>query len=242
MFLFVCMGVSVVYVNLYFVCFVVCLGVLCGYISGLCDGYVQVNIVMLCDMWVNEFLCFCQFNLKLCLLLDVIELGVFVFWYLGQDVDVCCDVLCYCVYCNGELVEELVDVEVLWIDDMVVFVIGCFFLFEYVLMEVGVLLCYIVMLCNVVMYCMLVDMIGMFCLVGKFVVLMWLMLVFNVICVIEIILCMLCVYGVLVYFGDFVVIGIVDLVQFDWGDVVFVQFGEVVVFWVCGVIFQVVVQ
>ncbi len=51
-------------------------GVLHGHTSGLCDGYVQANLVMLREPWASEFLRFCMLNPKPCPLLDVTEPGV----------------------------------------------------------------------------------------------------------------------------------------------------------------------
>ena len=98
-------GASVAYANPYSARLAARSGVLRGHTSGLCDGYVQANIVMLRDTWANEFLRFCQLNPKPCPLLDVTEPGVPVFRHLGQDVDVRRDVPRYRVYRNGELAE-----------------------------------------------------------------------------------------------------------------------------------------
>lgn len=40
----------------------------------------------------------------------------------------------------------------------------------------------------------------------------------------------------LIVIGDFVVIGILDVYVFDYGEWVEIKEGEVLVFWVCGVI------
>lgn len=64
---------------------------------------------------------------------------------------------------------------------------------------------------------------------------MWLFKVVDVIYVIQIIVCILQVYGVFIYIGDLVLIGIVDFYQFDYGEVVDIYVDELLVFWVCGV-------
>ncbi|WP_316879658.1 putative hydro-lyase [Ralstonia wenshanensis] len=235
-------GGSVAYANPYSARLAARSGVLRGHTSGLCDGYVQANIVMLRDTWANEFLRFCQLNPKPCPLLDVTEPGVPVFRHLGQDVDVRRDVPRYRVYRNGELAEEPADVEALWTDDMVAFAIGCSFSFEHALMEAGVPLRHIAMSRNVAMYRTSVDTIGTSRLAGKLVVSMRPMSVPNAIRAIEITSRMPRAHGAPVHFGDPAAIGIADLAQPDWGDAVPVQPGEVPVFWACGVTPQAVVQ
>jgi uncharacterized protein YcsI (UPF0317 family) len=235
-------GASVAYANPYSARLAARSGVLRGHTSGLCDGYVQANIVMLRDTWANEFLRFCQLNPKPCPLLDVTEPGVPVFRHLGQDVDVRRDVPRYRVYRNGELAGEPADVEALWTDDMVAFAIGCSFSFEHALMEAGVPLRHIAMSRNVAMYRTSVDTIGTSRLAGKLVVSMRPMSVPDAIRAIEITSRMPRAHGAPVHFGDPAAIGIADLAQPDWGDAVPVQPGEVPVFWACGVTPQAVVQ
>ncbi|MCT7326888.1 putative hydro-lyase [Ralstonia mojiangensis] len=236
------LGASVAYANPYSARLAARSGVLRGHTSGLCDGYVQANIVMLRDTWANEFLRFCQLNPKPCPLLDVTEPGVPVFRHLGQDVDVRRDVPRYRVYRNGELADEPADVEALWTDDMVAFAIGCSFSFEHALMEAGVPLRHIAMSRNVAMYRTSVDTIGTSRLAGKLVVSMRPMSVPDAIRAIEITSRMPRAHGAPVHFGDPAAIGIADLAQPDWGDAVPVQPGEVPVFWACGVTPQAVVQ
>jgi uncharacterized protein YcsI (UPF0317 family) len=235
-------GASVSYANPYSARLAARSGVLRGHTSGLCDGHVQANIVMLRDTWANEFLRFCQLNPKPCPLLDVTEPGVPVFRHLGQDVDVRRDVPRYRVYRHGELADEPLDVEALWTDDMVAFAIGCSFSFEHALMEAGVPLRHIAMARNVAMYRTSIDTVGTSRLAGKLVVSMRPMSVPDAIRAIEITSRMPRAHGAPVHFGDPAAIGIADLAQPDWGDAVPVQPGEVPVFWACGVTPQAVVQ
>lgn len=95
-------------------CQFVCCGVFCGLIVGYCGLFVQVNLVILFDVYVYDFLCFCQVNLKVCLLLGVGELGVFWIVVFGEDFDICIDVLSYNVYRDGWLIECVELFEVLW--------------------------------------------------------------------------------------------------------------------------------
>ncbi|AXW64323.1 hypothetical protein CJO94_21850 (plasmid) [Ralstonia solanacearum] len=217
-------------------------GVLHGHTSGLCDGYVQANIVMLREPWASEFLRFCMLNPKPCPLLDVTEPGVPVFRHLGRDIDVRRDVPRYCVYRHGVLHDEPIDVQALWTDDMVAFAIGCSFSFEHALLEAGVPLRHIAMSRNVAMYRTGIDTIGTARLAGKLVVSMRPMSVPDAIRAIAITSRLPHAHGAPVHFGDPAAIGIDDLSRPDWGDAVPLLPGEVPVFWACGVTPQAVVQ
>lgn len=85
------------------------------------------------------------------------------------------------------------------------------------------------------MYCMLIVncCVGIFG--GQLVVLMWLLCGVDVICVVQIMSWFLGVYGVLIYIGYLWELGIDDLNVFEFGDVVMICDGELLVFWVCGV-------
>lgn len=217
-------------------------GVLQGHTSGLCDGHVQANIVMLREPWANEFLRFCLLNHKPCPVLDVTEPGVPVFRHLGRDIDVRRDVPRYRVYRHGVLEDEPIEVEALWTDDMVAFAIGCSFSFEHALIEAGVPLRHIDLSRNVAMYRTSIETVGTARLAGKLVVSMRPMSVPDAIRAIEITSRMPRAHGAPVHFGDPEAIGIADLAQPDWGDAVPVLPGEVPVFWACGVTPQAVVQ
>lgn len=230
------------FVDVCVVCVVYCVGSVV-LISGVVFGFIQVNLIVVFVDWVFEMLLYVQCNLKLCFVFEVIEEGqvefVFVF---GSDI--CIDIGCYCIWCDGELVEEVVDVCVVWDEyfDLVVFLIGCSFIFEIGFVQVGILIWYQEFGCNVLMYCIFVDCVFVGCLWGEMVVLMWFIVVDWVVDVVQIFGCMFVVYGVLVYVGDFVLLGIVDLLCLDFGDVFEFCDGEILVFWVCGVILQVVIM
>jgi len=95
-----------------------------GHTSGLGQGRVQANIVILPSDWANEFLRYCALNRQACPLLDVTEPGDPVFRNLGTAIDIRHDVPRYRVYRHGELSEAPVDIEHLWQDDLVAFAIG----------------------------------------------------------------------------------------------------------------------
>ena len=109
-----------------------------GHTAGLADGSVQANICILPKLWADEFLLYCQRNPKPCPLLSVSDAGNPALPELGQNIDIRSDVPAYCVFRDGELVEQVHDIAHLWRDDLVTFALGCSFSFESALLESGI--------------------------------------------------------------------------------------------------------
>src|SRR3954453_15674013 len=86
---------------------------------GLALGPVQANLVVVPRDLAFDFLLFCQRNPKPCPLLDVTEPGSAEPRLVAPGADVRTDVPRYCVFCNGELVEEAADLTGWWRDDLV---------------------------------------------------------------------------------------------------------------------------
>ena len=112
-------------------------GEITGHTSGLAPGCVQGNVVILPADLASDFLRFCQANPKPCPLLAVSEPGDPSLPSLGRDIDMRSDVPRYRVFRNGAMVEEPTDIGHLWRNDLVSFVIGCSFSFEWALLEDG---------------------------------------------------------------------------------------------------------
>src|SRR5665647_559947 len=112
-------------------------GEITGHTSGLAPGCVQGNVVILPADLAADFLRFCQANPKPCPLLAVSEPGDAALPALGRDIDMRSDVPRYRVFRHGELVEEPTDISHLWRDDLVSFILGCSFSFEWALLEDG---------------------------------------------------------------------------------------------------------
>src|SRR5581483_4846064 len=106
-----------------------------GPTSGLAYGYVQGNLAILPRDWAAEFLRFCQANPKPCPLIGVGEPGDPRLPALGADLDIRTDLPRYRVWRDGELVGEPADLNAVWRDDLVSFVIGCSFSFEEALLS-----------------------------------------------------------------------------------------------------------
>jgi uncharacterized protein YcsI (UPF0317 family) len=203
--------------------------------SGLADGYVQGNVVILPEAQANDFLRYCQRNPKPCPVLAVGEPGQAKLPALGADIDICTDVPRYRVWRNGQLVDEPTDISALWRKDLVTFVLGCSFSFEQALTEAGLPMRHIQQNRNVAMYRsnIATEAAGVFH--GPMVVSMRPFKAADAIRAIQITSRFPGVHGAPVHMGDPVQIGIADLSQPDYGDAVDVLPDEIPVFWACGV-------
>ena len=206
-----------------------------GHTSGLADGHVQGNVVILPKALADDFLRFCQRNPKPCPLLAVGEPGQPLLPALGVDVNICTDVPQYRVWRDGELVEETGDITSLWRDDLVSFVIGCSFSFEQALMEAGLPLRHVDQGRNVAMYRTSIPTVPAGPFAGPMVVSMRPMKPAAAIRAIQVTSRFPDVHGAPVHIGDPRLIGIADLSRPDYGDAVDVLPDELPVFWACGV-------
>ncbi|HLX28364.1 MAG TPA: putative hydro-lyase [Casimicrobiaceae bacterium] len=125
--------------------------------AGLADSFVQANVCILPKAWADDFLLYCQRNPKPCPLLAVSDVGDPRLPALGQDIDIRSDVPAYCIFRDGELVDEMSDISGLWRDDLVTFALGCSFSFEWALLEAGIRLKHIERGESVSMYVTNVD-------------------------------------------------------------------------------------
>src|SRR4051812_17167829 len=115
-------------------------------------GFVQANLVVLPRELAFDFLLFCQRNPKPCPLLDVTEPGSPEPKLAAAGADLRTDVPRYRVYRHGELIEEPENLQKLWRDDLVGFLLGCSFTFETALRQADVPVRHIEQGCNVPMY------------------------------------------------------------------------------------------
>ena len=203
--------------------------------SGLADGHVQGNVVILPEVLANDFLHYCQRNPKPCPLLAVSESGEAVLPSLGADMDIRTDLPRYRVWREGVQPEQPTDIKALWRNDFVTFVIGCSFSFEKALLEAGVALRHIAQNRNVAMYRsnMATAPAGVF--KGPMVVSMRPLKAADAIRAIQITSRFPNVHGAPVHIGNPALIGIADLATPDYGDAVDVLPDEIPVFWACGV-------
>jgi len=203
--------------------------------SGLADDLVQGNLVILPQALAADFLLYCQRNPKPCPLLAVGDVGQPLLPALGQGIDVRTDLPRYRVWRQGRLVDEPTDITALWRDDLVSFVIGCSFSFEWALLADGLPLRHVALGRNVAMYRTNIATAPAGPFHGPLVVSMRPMKAAHAIRAVQISSRYPAVHGAPVHLGDPALIGIADLAMPDYGDAVEVLPDELPVFWACGV-------
>jgi uncharacterized protein YcsI (UPF0317 family) len=202
--------------------------------TGLAPGYTQVNLVSVPRDWAYDVLLFCQRNPKPCPVLDVTDAGD-TSTVLAPDADLRRDLPAYRVWEHGELADETAEVAGRWRDDLVTFLIGCSFTFEWALADAGVPLRHIEQGRNVAMYvtdrpCRPAGAVH-----GPTVVSMRPVPKELVDTAARVTGRMPAVHGAPVHSGDPSLLGIADLGSPDFGDPTDLLPGDVPVFWACGV-------
>jgi len=210
--------------------------------DGLAPDYVQGNVVILPEAQASDFMRYCQANPKPCPVLAVGDVGSRTLPALGRELDIATDVPRYVVYRDGVKTCEVDDVEALWRDDLVAFVLGCSFSFEHSLINDGIPMRHIAQGKNVAMFNTNIPTkpAGMFH--GNLVVSMRPMTAANAIRAVQITARVPRVHGAPVHLGDGRLIGIDDLQRPDYGDGVAIEADEIPVFWACGVTPQAAIQ
>ncbi|AQS41578.1 MAG: Uncharactarized protein [Candidatus Tokpelaia hoelldobleri] len=211
--------------------------------AGIAPRMTQTNMIALPADWAYDFLLFAQRNQKACPILDVSDAGS---WrtVLAEDADLRTDLPQYRVWRDGVLVEEITDAMEIWEEhpDLVTFLIGCSFTFEWPLMAAGIEVRHIRDNCNVPMYRT-----NKMCrpagrLKGELVVSMRPIAHERVADAATITSRFPAVHGAPVHIGAPQALGIADIMKPDYGDAVRIEEGEVPVFWACGVTPQAVIQ
>ena len=187
---------------------------------GISKGYAQANMIALPREYAYDFLLFAQRNPKPCPILDVLDPGSPT-PSIAAGSDIRTDIPLYRVWENGELVDTLPDITDVWArhDDLVTFLIGCSFTFEFPLMEAGIPVRHILAGRNVPMYNTSMrgiqpDRIADAVRISGYYP---------------------SVHGAPVEVGSPERIGITDLMHPDYGDAPVLEDGDVPVFWACGV-------
>jgi len=203
--------------------------------SGLAPGFAQANLVVLPADHALDFLRFCVRNPKPCPLLEVTDTGSPRPVALAPAADLRTDVPRYRVFRNGELVDEPTDVARYWRDDLVAFLLGCSFTFEWALGDAGLPLAHQDQRVNVPMYVTDRRCIGAGPFEGPLVVSMRPFAPTDVPRAVEISTRFPTMHGAPVHIGDPEALGIDDLAVPDFGDPVRIATDQVPVFWACGV-------
>jgi uncharacterized protein YcsI (UPF0317 family) len=123
-----------------------------GPTAGCCPDFAQANLVVVPKALAYDFLLFCQRNPKPCPLLELTRPGDFEPRGLAPGADLRSDLPRYRVYRHGELEGEVTDLLSVWRDDLVSFLLGCSFTFEWALQYAGIPIRHIEEGVNVPMY------------------------------------------------------------------------------------------
>ncbi len=203
--------------------------------AGCCRNFAQANLVVVPKALAHEFLLFCQRNPEPCPLLEVTEAGDPEPKILAPGADLRTDLPKYRVYKSGALEGEVPDLLSIWRDDLVGFLLGCSFTFEWALQEAGVPLRHIEEGRNVPMYVT-----GRHCrpagrFAGPLVVSMRPIPSPLVSQAAEVTARFPLAHGEPVHIGDPGALGIGDLGRPEFGDAVSIRPDEIPVFWACGV-------
>jgi uncharacterized protein YcsI (UPF0317 family) len=212
-----------------------------GPTSGLAPGFAQANLVVLPADDALDFLRFCVRNPKPCPLLEVTDTGSPHPLALAPSADLRTDLPRYRVFEGGSLFEEPTDVTRFWRDDLVGFLLGCSFTFEWALAAAGLPLAHQLQDVNVPMYVTDRRCVGAGPFEGPLVVSMRPFAPEYTDRAAEISARFPLMHGGPVHIGDPAALGIADLSAPDFGDPVRIAEGEVPVFWACGVTPQAVV-
>src|SRR3989442_12389380 len=113
-------------------------GKLTGITAGLGANHVQASLAVLPKASAYDFLLFCQRNPRPCPLLEVTDVGSAEPVGVAQGADLRTDIPRSRIYTHGELTDEVTDATPYWRDDLVAFLLGCSFTFEWALLEAGV--------------------------------------------------------------------------------------------------------
>jgi uncharacterized protein YcsI (UPF0317 family) len=206
-----------------------------GPTSGLSPGFAQANLVVLPADDALDFLRFCVRNPKPCPLLEVTDTGSPHPTTLASEADLRTDLPRYRVFRDGQLVDEPTDVTGYWRADLVSFLLGCSFTFEWALASAGLPVAHQLQGVNVPMYittrrCTPAGSFG-----GPLVVSMRPFAPAAIPHVVEVSARFPTMHGAPVHIGDPAELGIADLDAPEFGDRVQIAPGEVPVFWACGV-------
>ncbi|MFC0273304.1 putative hydro-lyase [Metabacillus herbersteinensis] len=206
-----------------------------GPTAGMAKNFTQTNLVILKKEHAFDFLLFCQRNPKSCPVIDVTEPGSSIPRLAAPNGDIQTDIPKYRIYRYGELMEEVADIKDLWEEDMVGFLIGCSFSFEFALMNNGITIRHIEENCNVPMFKTTIPSVKAGIFEGPMVVSMRPIPEQDVVRAVQVTSRFPSVHGAPVQIGNPQSIGINDMNRPDFGERVTIKDGEVPVFWACGV-------
>ncbi|MEC7733092.1 MAG: putative hydro-lyase [Chloroflexota bacterium] len=203
--------------------------------AGVAPGHVQANLAILPKELSFDFLLFCQRNPKPCPLIEVLEPGQIEVFTTAPKSDIRTDIPLYRVYENGEFTSEISDLQEVWKEDFVSFLLGCSFSFESALITNGIKLPHFENGTNVSMYITNIPTVPAGPFSGPMVVSMRSIPQEKVVRAVQVTSRFPGVHGSPIHIGDPLAIGIHDISKPDFGEPTTIKEGEVPVFWACGV-------
>jgi uncharacterized protein YcsI (UPF0317 family) len=206
-----------------------------GPTSALAPGCAQANLVVLPVGYAFDFLRFCVRNPRPCPILDVTDTGSPHPATVAPSADLRTDVPRYQVFRDGQLVDEPTDINRYWRSDLVAFLLGCSFTFDWALSAAGLRVAHQEQGVNVPMYVTNRACVGSGSFHGPMVVSMRPFPPAEVSRAVDISARYTSMHGAPVHVGDPDALGIADLNCQDYGQAVRISPGDVPVFWGCGV-------
>ncbi|MBE0529933.1 MAG: putative hydro-lyase [Rhodospirillales bacterium] len=203
--------------------------------TGMADGYVQANLVILPEADAADFLAYCRANPKPCPLLGVGRPGDVSLDAVAKDLDIRTDLPGYRIFRDGVSTDRVSDITPYWRDDLVTFALGCSFSFEHALLDAGLPVRHIELGRNVPMFRTTIPTVPRGSFTGPLVVTMRPYRPADAIAAILLSERYPLAHGAPVHMAFPEAIGISDLGNPDYGDPVPVEPGEIPVFWACGV-------
>jgi uncharacterized protein YcsI (UPF0317 family) len=210
-------------------------GKITGVTAGLGAGHVQANLAVLPKEHAYDFLLFCQRNPRPCPLIEVTEVGSAEPVGVAPGADLRTDIARYRLYKDGVLADEVTDATPYWRDDLVAFLLGCSFTFEWALLEAGIDLWHVKHGKNVAMWRTSIECRPAGVFHGPMVVSMRPIPSSQLAKAVTASARFPGAHGAPIHIGDPAAIGIKDVTKPDWGDPQVFAPGDVPVFWACGV-------
>ena len=203
--------------------------------AGLAPRFVQANLAVLPKEQAYDFLLFCQRNPRPSGLHARRDAQRAEPVAVARGADLRTDLPRYRIYKDGVLADEVTDVTPFWRDDLVAFLLGCSFTFEWALLDAGIPMRHIDEGKNVAMWKTSIACRPAGRFHGPMVVSMRPIPTGMISKAVTASARFPNAHGAPVHVGDPSVLGIADVNKPDWGDSVGVRPGEVPVFWACGV-------
>src|SRR3989454_12029237 len=210
-------------------------GKITGVTAGLGEGRVQANLAVLPRDYAYDFLLFCQRNPRPCPLIEVTDVGSPEPTGVAPGSDLRRDLPRYRIYKDGVFADEVTDATPYWRDDLVAFLLGCSFTFEWALMDAGIRLKHVECGRNVAMWRTSIECRPAGAFHGPMVVSMRPIPSAQLSKAVTASARFPGAHGAPVHIGDPATIGIADIPRPDWGDAQPFRPRPVPAFWACGV-------